>query len=193
MSILLSMSARTVHTLLAPVLMITIALSFGLYVNTTVTTFTEPPSGASVATNVERRDQVLGESEAVVEEHQVVKRVIDGDTIKLANGDVVRYIGVDSPEVRKNECYAGEATEFNRGLVEGRMVKLVKDVSDTDTYGRKLRYVYVGSVFVNDHLVTEGYAVSKSYPPDIDRQEQLDLSERDAQASLKGLWSKCQG
>ena len=73
-----------------------------------------------------------------------VVRVIDGDTIEVSiDGEfsTVRYIGIDTPEV--GEPYSDEATRINRRLVEGQTISLEKDISDTDKYGRSLRYVYV--------------------------------------------------
>src|SRR5688500_7216562 len=58
----------------------------------------------------------------------VVKRVIDGDTIQLANGDVVRLIGVDTPELKHPrkpvECFGSQASLFTRTLAEGQRVTL---------------------------------------------------------------------
>ena len=63
----------------------------------------------------------------------LVQRVIDGDTVVLADGERVRYIGMDTPE--RGEPFFDEATEYNRRLVEGRRVRLMKDDSDKDRFG----------------------------------------------------------
>lgn len=100
-------------------------------------------------------------------EMAAVLRVIDGDTIDvLLNGIEyrVRYVGVNTPE-RDELCYA-DATAANAALVQGQTVRLMKDRSETDIYGRLLRYIYVGDVFVNARLVEQGYAEVVSYPPD---------------------------
>lgn len=93
-------------------------------------------------------------SNAQTVEAQVV-HVVDGDTIDVNLGGQifrVRYIGVDTPETvhpsRSVECMGREASAFNTQLVQGQTVRLEKDVSETDRYGRLLRYVYVGNVFV---------------------------------------------
>jgi len=52
------------------------------------------------------------------------KRVVDGDTIELKNGDKVRYIGIDTPE--SDEYYGDIATEKNQELVEGKTILLSK-------------------------------------------------------------------
>lgn len=80
------------------------------------------------------------------------------DTIVIDNGEHIRYIGMNTPELETNECYATEASEMNKELVLGKTVKLEKDISDVDKYGRLLRYVYVDNVFVDDYLVRNGFA-----------------------------------
>lgn len=132
----------------------------------------------------------------------VVKRVIDGDTVELENGQVVRYIGVDTPELhdprKKVECFAQEAAEFNKKLVEGKTVRLEKDVSETDKYKRLLRYVYVdnpstssGQIFVNKNLVEEGYAYAATFPPDVKYSELFRQTQEEAMKNNKGLWKSC--
>ena len=127
----------------------------------------------------------------VVTESQVkVVRVIDGDTIEIAGGAHVRYIGMDTPETDpKVEFYGPEAKAKNIEMVEGKLVTLETDVSETDRYGRLLRYVYVDGVFVNGELVRLGYAEAVSYPPDTRYQWQLEQLEKEAKAAKRGLWS----
>ena len=122
----------------------------------------------------------------------LLTRVIDGDTIELQNGQKVRYIGIDTPELTgTNECYGLEAKDFNATLVENKKVRLEKDVSETDKYERLLRYVYVDTVFVNAQLVQNGFANATSYPPDIKYQQQFLNLERQARENNKGLWASC--
>ena len=124
-----------------------------------------------------------------------VTRVIDGDTIEVNGGVTVRYIGVDTPESvdpRKTvECFAKEAAEANKKLVLGKKVVLEKDVSESDKYGRLLRYVYVDGVMINKTLVERGFAQARSYPPDIKHQEDLRELEVKARFGKKGLWGSC--
>lgn len=126
------------------------------------------------------------------EESMKVVRVIDGDTIELTDGRRVRYIGVDTPEIgdpRRNiECFAKEAMEENKRLVEGKTVRLEKDVSETDRYGRLLRYVYIGDVFVNAHLVRQGFARIDTVPPDVAHQQKFLQAEQEAREQGRGLW-----
>lgn len=116
-----------------------------------------------------------------------VVRVIDGDTIEVridGNEERVRYIGVNTPE-SDEPCYR-DATNANARLVDGQTVRLVRDTSDTDQYGRLLRYVYVGSTFVNEKLVTDGYAEVVSYPPDTAQYDHFRDLERAAASANRG-------
>jgi len=116
-----------------------------------------------------------------------VEKVIDGDTIVLENGQKVRYIGINAPEL-PNGCFAQESLNKNKELVEGKQVKLKKDVSETDNYDRLLRYIYLDSLFINDYLVRNGYAYAFSYEPDVKYKEQLAQAEKEAKENRLGLW-----
>ncbi|MBI1834045.1 MAG: thermonuclease family protein [Candidatus Andersenbacteria bacterium] len=127
------------------------------------------------------------------DEFAVVERVVDGDTVVLVGGRRVRYIGIDTPESVQVgtpvECLGKEASEKNKTLVEGKRVRLEKDVSETDRLGRLLRYIYVDDVFINDVLVREGFARASKYPPDVAYQVQLDTAEEFARQMKWGIWS----
>ena len=124
----------------------------------------------------------------------VVARVVDGDTVVLASGERVRYIGIDTPETvhpnKQVECFGKEASAKNKELVEGREARLVRDISDADKYGRLLRYVYVGDILINDYLIRNGFANASSFPPDIAFQALFEDAERAARENRSGLWAE---
>jgi len=130
-----------------------------------------------------------------------VARVVDGDTIRVriegqgTKEYAVRYIGMDTPEtVKPNtpvQCFGREAKRRNEELVKGKTVVLEKDVSETDRYGRLLRYVYADGRMVNAALVEEGYAQVATYPPDVKHQELFLRLQRQAREAGRGLWSAC--
>jgi micrococcal nuclease len=126
--------------------------------------------------------------------------VTDGDTIRvLVDGQnlSVRYIGIDTPETvhpsKPVEWMGPEASAANAELVAGKTVLLEKDVSETDRYGRLLRYVWVedgdGWLLVNLELVRLGYASSSTYQPDVKYQELLRDAEAEARGADRGLWA----
>lgn len=138
----------------------------------------------------------IAEQRIVIEEKFIVGKVVDGDTIKLTNGQTVRYIGIDTPETvhpaKPVQCFGKEASSKNKELVEGKEVRLEKDISETDRYGRLLKYVYVGDIFINDYLVRNGYAYASSYPPDVKYQSQFLEAQKEARENQRGLWANCE-
>ena len=119
--------------------------------------------------------------------------VIDGDTIKVLFQDEeysVRYIGINTPEMaygeRTGEECAQQATDANYQLVNGQTVRLERDVSDYDGFGRLLRYVYIGDLMINQMLVQAGWAEVVSYPPDTREFERFREIEQDAAAVFVG-------
>ncbi len=125
----------------------------------------------------------------------LVTRVIDGDTIEIEGGQKIRYIGIDTPETvdprKPVQCFGKEASNRNKQLVEGKRVHLEKDITETDRYGRLLRYVYLENIFINLLLVQEGFATSYSYPPDIKYQDKFIEAGRIARDKKNGLWGAC--
>lgn len=122
-----------------------------------------------------------------------VVSVIDGDTIKIEGGEVVRYIGVNTPETvapnKPVECFGKEASAKNKELVLGKTVELEKDVSRRDRYGRLLRFIWIGDTMINEVLVREGFAQVNTYPPDVKYQARFVEAQRLAVEEKKGLWS----
>ncbi len=127
-----------------------------------------------------------------------VVRVVDGDTIVVrvdGREQRVRYIGVNTPESvdprREVQCFGREAASRNRELVAGKTIWLEKDVSETDRFGRLLRYVWVEGKLVNAELLSAGYARATTYPPDVRHAEEFGALEREARESGRGLWGQC--
>ena len=124
-----------------------------------------------------------------------VVRVVDGDTIHVQLVDrveKVRYIGVDSPEIHhpvKGEEPGGRAAaSVNRGLVEGRRVRLKLDVRTRDRWGRLLAYVWVGDTMINAELIRLGYAQVMTVPPNVRYQDLFVRLGREAREAGRGLW-----
>ena len=141
-----------------------------------------------------------------------VVSVTDGDTIKvrIKEGDdegevqTVRLIGIDTPETRDPndpvECFGAEATKrLETMLPEGRTVYLERDISDTDRYDRKLRYVWFegkrdGKAYLaNELLVREGFAVVSTFPPDVAHVVAFTHAQNLATFRQAGLWAECGG
>jgi micrococcal nuclease len=124
-----------------------------------------------------------------------VVRVVDGDTIEvMLNGQrkTIRYVLVNTPETvdprKPVECYGKEASNANKAMVDGKTVYLEKDVSETDTFGRLLRYVFTPDGFVEAELIKGGYAQVATYPPDVKYEQYLRGLEQEARTASRGLW-----
>lgn len=121
-----------------------------------------------------------------------VVRVVDGDTIEVAGGTRIRFIGVDTPET--TECFGSEATRYaNELLPAGTRVRLVYDVQRLDPYGRTLAYVYTltDGVFVNLAIARNGFAQQATYPPNVAHAEEFRIAAAGARTASLGLWSGC--
>lgn len=139
------------------------------------------------ACSASNQPQANGQMEATV------KRVVDGDTFELENGEKVRMIGMDTPEtVKPNhpvEPYGKEASNFTKELLTGQKVTLKFDVEPYDKYKRLLAYVYLSDgTFVNEKLVRDGYARIMTIPPNVAKADLFLEAEREAREQNRGLW-----
>jgi micrococcal nuclease len=124
----------------------------------------------------------------------IVTRIIDGDTIQLDTGTIVKYIGTETPELSLkeggSEFFARQASKYNQRLVFMKKVRLEFDKEKKDREGRTLAYVFVKQVFVNAELIRLGYAKANIVPPN-DKYKNMFLDdERKAKQSEKGLWQE---
>ena len=125
----------------------------------------------------------------------VVSAHVDGDTLKVANGETIRIIGVDTPETRHPstavECLGPEASAYTaEAFPIGTEVRLVYDVERFDRYGRTLAYVYrrADGLFLNLALVRDGYAQVATYPPNIAHVDTFVAAQVRAREAQQGLW-----
>jgi micrococcal nuclease len=123
---------------------------------------------------------------------ETVTRVVDGDTLHLANGEKVRLLGVDTPETKhpkkRRQPFGKEAGDFTRRLVEGRRVRVVR-ATQGDRYGRTLAYVYLsdGSL-LNQEIIRHG--LGRVYLGSaFERRQQFLSLEAEARRAKRGIWS----
>ncbi len=138
----------------------------------------------------------------------LVTKVFDGDTIRLANGEKVRLLGIDTPEMYESDKLyrdarrTGENIEtimakgrksykFTRELVEGRRVMLEFDVEKRDKYGRLLAHVFIADtqLFLNAEILKEGYAEPMVIPPNLKYADYFQELYQEARENKRGLWS----
>ncbi len=121
-----------------------------------------------------------------------VRRVIDGDTLELDNGEDVRLIGVDTPETnhpkKPVERFGKEAAAFTTRLVEGQEVRLAYDQQRRDKYDRTLAYAYLlDGTFLNAEIIRQGYGFAYTRFP-FTYLKEFRMLEREAREAQRGLW-----
>jgi micrococcal nuclease len=126
-----------------------------------------------------------------------VERVIDGDTLVLADGRRVRLVQIDAPEEQEDECYARQSSDALAELAPpGGRVTLEPDpaLDDVDRFDRLLRYVVRDDLNANLELVRRGAAAPWFFDGDRGRyaDDLLDAAEA-AQEAGRGLWGACAG
>lgn len=135
------------------------------------------------------------EPAAVSSGSYTVRRVVDGDTLLLADRKRVRLMGVDTPETVKENTpvqpWGPEASEFTKQFVGGGQVRLEFDRERVDQYGRYLAYVWVGDRMLNEELLRAGLA---RWEPHYHYNEQMKnrfrRAQREAQQAQRGIWSR---
>jgi micrococcal nuclease len=122
-----------------------------------------------------------------------VERVVDGDTLKLAGGERVRLIGVDTPETKHPtkpvEPLGPEAAAFTRKHVEKRHVRLQFDRERRDQFGRILAFVFAEDFFLNEELIRAGYSKAETrFPYNGAMKRRFRAAEEAARREQRGLW-----
>lgn len=131
-----------------------------------------------------------------------VTAVVDGDTVKIIFTDIipdgcyereiVRLIGVNTPEISKHEYYAFEARKYTDDCLYRQNVSIELDsLSRRDKYGRLLAYIWKNGYIFNDTLIRLGYGEYYSYFNfDPYYESVFSSSEQTAYSRKRGIWGK---
>ncbi|WP_105102476.1 thermonuclease family protein [Microbulbifer pacificus] len=135
-------------------------------------------------------DCVLGEADEIV----ALKKVVDGDTLRLKDGRRVRLIGVNTPELahgeRRAQPLAREAKEFTERFLEGGDLELVYDRDRRDNHGRVLAHVYNHrGDSLESALLSAGLAFHIAIAPNLSLAECLSTREQEARDAHRGVWA----
>lgn len=129
------------------------------------------------------------------DETATVEYVHDGDSLRLSDGRKVRIIGINTPELAREdnpaEPYALRARDHLRGLLKPQSkIKLRWGRERKDRYGRTLAHVFLSNgENVSQRLLTEGLAMALTVPPNLWQWDCYQLAEQNARKSKRGLWS----
>ncbi len=124
-----------------------------------------------------------------------VSKVIDGDTLVLGNGQHVRLLGINAPELARNnkpgEAGGQAAYLWLKQQVERRQVAIRFDQQLKDRYGRLLAHVFtLDGIHINLALVDQGHAFTSIIPPNIQYSSELLLAQQAASNAALGLWGE---
>lgn len=133
---------------------------------------------------------------AAERERAVVAWVGDGDSLRLVDGREVRLLQIDAPELH-GDCYGKAAKRALQRLTpRGTQITIVVDprLDRRDSYGRLLRYVFLGNRNVGVVLVRAGAASPYFFRNRRGRYaaELLDAVAQ-ARAARRGFWRACPG
>ena len=127
-----------------------------------------------------------------------IDHVTDGDTVVLRNGQRVRLVQIDTPEVFFGiECYGPQASATTKRLLpSGSRVRLLPEPATdrVDDFGRLLRYVVRASDGVNVNLALVAVGAAAPYFYDGRRGKyasRLEILAKSARAKHLGLWGAC--
>lgn len=132
------------------------------------------------------------------EEARVV-RILDGDTLALSTGLVVKLASLEAPsfgrEGAEDETYAREAARILEDLTMGRRVRLYYPGLTRDRYDRAIAHVETiddlgERDWINREVARLGGARVRVYPDSAALAEDLLAAEADAQLERAGLWGK---
>ena len=124
-----------------------------------------------------------------------VDYVIDGDTVKLENGQSLRLIGIDTPEIgrdgKAHETGAVDARKFlKRLMLKPGGISVVYDIEGKDRFGRLLGHLFINrEINIQALILTEGYATPFTVPPNLAFIDCYQTSSRQAITDKQGLWA----
>ena len=123
-----------------------------------------------------------------------VRKVYDGDTVLLTNGQKVRFLGINTPEVegRNKSAEPGgeEAKNWLSGQLKNKKIRLESDVEKKDKYGRLLAHVFTeDGAHLNLELVKAGLAAVNIHPPNLKYVDTLLTVQEKAENARRGLWA----
>lgn len=128
-----------------------------------------------------------------------VRNVYDGDTLTLVDERRVRFLGIDTPEIKENQPYAQEAKAYTKDRCHKKDIWLTYEPGGekTDHYGRLLAFVWVpadngdGYLCINEGIIAAGFATA--YRPNssttFHNWDTLIALQKSARDNKRGMWS----
>ncbi|MBD1859985.1 MULTISPECIES: thermonuclease family protein [Leptolyngbya] len=124
-------------------------------------------------------------------QYHSVKRVSDGDTIVLNNGEKVRLCGIDAPE--SSQPLGAESTANLKRLIDAAGGKVIVTEMERDRYGRIIGEVFVkranDEALLNIEQLQSGMAyLYERYAKNCMNGSLFPDAESRAKAKKRGVW-----
>ncbi|MFH2138457.1 MAG: thermonuclease family protein [Candidatus Omnitrophota bacterium] len=141
-----------------------------------------------------------------------VCEIIDAETMKLSDGQVIKLIGIDTPEFEKSgklyaeakmagipvevfEVMGNEAVMFVRSLVTDKKIRIELDEQEKNLYGVLLVYVFLlepgeGEIFLNEKIIEQGYSRFIDTSPNLRFSNLFKKTFQLASQKATGLWKQ---
>lgn len=124
----------------------------------------------------------------------IVKFVYDGDTVLLADGRKVRFIGVNTPERGKDgqpdEPYYQQARQYLIQQLQNHQQQLQMKYGQQrkDRYGRILAHPFINQQNLTQQLLAQGLGYVLTIPPNLGFTDCYQAAQHQAQQQGRGLW-----
>lgn len=129
-------------------------------------------------------------------EKVTVRNVYDGDTLTLTDERRVRFLGIDTPEIKEKQPYSQEAKSYTKDLCDKKDIWISYEPGQAkeDHYGRVLAFVWVrqgsGYLCVNEGIVAAGYATAyiPNKPSQLHNWDKFLQLQNEARSASRGMW-----
>jgi endonuclease YncB( thermonuclease family) len=125
-----------------------------------------------------------------------VDSVIDGDTLRLQNNELVRFIGINTPEIDheagNSQPLAEAARDFLQTLIDQQQgsILIQYDKELEDRHGRQLAHIFtLGGENIQALLIARGLGVWITVPPNLQYLDCYRWREQQARQQQRGIWA----
>ncbi len=132
-------------------------------------------------------------------EEAIITKVVDGDTVYSDDGEKIRIIGINAPEIDEKELLSEESKEFAQQNLLGKKVYIESDEEIFDQYGRRLAYIWVGvpedlsyenikNLNYSAMSLKEGLSRTYTFEPNVKYKKDFKKAQKEARDLKSGMW-----